>query len=648
MAQVTQQPQSKEDILRQKELKWETRIRRIRWLFSSSGVLALAFEHFLAMVPATILVPIMVNNTIGETVIDMSMVLLTSGLGTILFLIITKGTIPAYLGSSFAYIGLTIYLVQQQMNEGLSAEYAYVYVGWSYIFSGVLLVILSLLYKQEGIEKALSFVLPPAVVGPAISLIGLELADTAIVDSGFDVVNGLVDVNSAIVALTTLVVIVILSLTQRKRLKNAAIIIGMIVGYTVYVILNGIPTIDWNQIEWLDLPKWRVPVAPVPENWPRLLVSVLPATFIVFTENIGRVTVINRMVKSEDYSGSLFNSTSVQTMGAGLFAHGWASIASTIIGSVPNTIYAENIAVMGIHKSNSTRKDPDEFVQALIQPFSWVPYLVAALIAILFSFVAALQSLLVGIPKCVIGGMELFLFGIISAPGIQLLVDQRVNYGKVSNQIITAAVLISGISGMSIDFGVVELKGMGLGFVVGVGMNLVVQFLNWMGILSDTISFDELLVVCMEALPLDLGCYKLKQVHTKALSHNTSEQNASFQLRNISVDTLYQSLSGADQTTSAELIRDLVKHSDLMVFGEKEADRELVRVQETANGLFVSFIKDSLNEDEVTKYLNDYPEAIDIISQDNQDYLCINIAKGIPVRKIKHLIRCVSEKPVPV
>ena len=123
-------------------------LRRAKWLFSNSGVLALGIEHFLAMVPATILVPIMVNNAIGETVIDMSLVLFTSGIGTILFTVFSKGRIPAYLGSSFAYIGLTIYLIESHVSPDVTPQMAYSYVGWSYIFSGALLSILSFLYKK--------------------------------------------------------------------------------------------------------------------------------------------------------------------------------------------------------------------------------------------------------------------------------------------------------------------------------------------------------------------------------------------------------------------------------------------------------------------------------------------------------------------
>lgn len=363
---------------KQKRFTHEDFFRRMKWLFSKSGVMALAFEHFLAMFPATILVPIMVNNAVGTTVIDMSLVLFTSGVGTILFIIISKGRIPAYLGSSFAYIGLTIYNLQEQMNDGVSPDLAYVYVGWSYIFGGILLILLSLIYRKKGIDKVLSFLLPTSVVGPAISLIGLELASTAIVDSGFDVSNGLVYAKAAITSIVTLFVIILFSLLRNRIMKNAAIIIGMICGYVAHLFMNGLPLVDGNTIDWITIPKFHIPLTILPPNLLGLLISVISATFIVYTENIGRTTVINRMINDESNQGSLFNSYSMKYFEKTLLSHGISTLATTLMGSVPNTIYAENIAVMGISRSDTKRKDPDKFVQNLIRPFSWFPYISCA------------------------------------------------------------------------------------------------------------------------------------------------------------------------------------------------------------------------------------------------------------------------------
>lgn len=639
---------------------WERFFRRLKWIFSRSGVLALSFEHFLAMVPATILVPILVNNSFGETVIDMSLVLFTSGLGTIVFIVTSKGKIPAYVGSSFAYIGLTIYLIQENMNLGVTSAMAYSYVGWTYAFSGVLLVILSLLYKSKKAEKFMSIVLPASVVGPAISLIGLELADTAVVDSGFDIEDGLVDGNAAIIAIGTLVVIVVFSLIRHKIWKNTAIIAGMLVGYIMSLFFYGLPNIDLSTIEWFTVPDFHIPFTVFPPNLLGLFVAVIPSTLIVFTENIGRVTVIDRMTEEENdhekkdvcYNGNediiledtgvsnLFNSRSVKKMRNSVFSHGLATIVAAFLGSVPNTLYAENIAVMSIHKTESRRNDPDRVVQNLVAPFSVIPYIIAAVIAILFSFLGVLQSALVNIPKPVIGGMELFLFGIISAPGIQLLVEQRVNYKKVSNQIITAAVLISGVSGLSVSFGFVELKGMGLGFLIGVILNLIVLALKWIGNLSDTITFEELISECLHAVDYrsPLRIVKLRKRGNSDL-YDADERNiGGCQLSSVKLAAEERGCRTLvnGEWMSGDYIRSVISNSDIIVVGITRNDcvEEIMQFRKTANGLFVDINSNYIDSDTKLLYLNDYTDSID----EDGHWLEISVSRNIPMRRIQSLV----------
>lgn len=643
------------DILKNSEKKHN--LRRVKWIFSKSGISTLALEHFLAMVPATILVPILVNQSMGANIIDISLVLFTSGLGTIIFsfcsgrkeiaidsngneIKVTK-RIPAYLGSSFAYIGLTIYLLQAQTAEGIEPGTAYLYTGWSYIFSGVLLILLSFLYKIKLIEKFFSLCLPATVIGPAISLIGLELADTAVVDSGLDTANMKVDTKALSVSLVTLLVIIILSLVKRKSWKNTAIIFGMLAGYGVHIILNGFPSVNWSDIDWFTLPNFRIPLLVFPPNWQRLLISVIPATLIVFTENIGRVTVINRMQQEDDGDAQLFNVKSVKIMERALFAHGCASVAATLIGSVPNTLYAENIAVMGIHKTADTHNEPDKFIRTLMNPFSVMPYRIAAAIAIIFSFIGPLQDLLLGIPKPVIGGMELFLFGIISAPGIQLLVEQRVNYKKVSNQLITAAVLIAGISEISLDFKWFELKGMSLGLVVGFTLNLIVLLFKRMGVLCDPLSLDEVLSSCLPHIPDEKNI-------SAAISKSLMDVNS------VSVTELKKAMSGyegavmADKETQAEFLRETVIHSS-EIFLKNE--KTVIRISQNPNCIKVDIRKDVLPEDDVSIYLHDYQDAIDIESyvdindinnQSNVEFLSINLSRHIPLHMVQRLIKTIN------
>lgn len=637
--------------------------RRMRWIFSHSGILTLAFEHFLAMIPATILVPIMVNNTIGATVVDMSLVLLTSGLGTIAFSLISgrfetvtsddgknhkvfKG-IPAYLSSSFAYIGITIYLIELQMNEGVQPGAAFAYVGCAYFFSGLLLAGMSVIYKFKSVEKFFTKGLPPSVIGPAISLIGLELADTAVADAGVNAAEKTIDIRALIVALVTLSVIILFSLLKKKFVKNAAIIIGMLVGYITYIVINGksflnLGEFDWNTVDFFILPKLNLPLIQGLVNFsalPRLFISIIPATLIVFTENIGRITVINRMQINADSDTEMYNGNAMEVMRKSIVAHGLSSAFVTAIGSIPNTIYAENIAVMSINKTDEERKEPDRFIKNYIMdPFSVLPYWIAALLAIVFAFIGPLQNLVVNIPKPVIGGMELFLFGIISAPGIQLLVDQRVNYKKVSNQIITAAVLITGISELSIDLIWFELKGMSLGLVTGCLLNAIVLLLERFGVLCDLLTMEEVLSSCISVIPEKSNIF-------------VTIRKSIMNVNSISVENVKKVLSGFEgeinidgEIKRTEFLREAIEHSsEIDIRGNNTA----IKISKKANRICIDIRKDMLLQDNVNMYLNDYQDAIDLedysdaISKSNEqiEYLVVDLSRSIPMHKVCSLIK---------
>ncbi len=623
----------------------ENSLRRLSWFFSKSGVLALAFEHFFAMVPATILVPLLVNKSVGETVVDVSLVLFTSGVGTIFFIIFSKGKIPTYLGSSFAYIGLTEYLLENQINAGVSTEYVFSYVSWAYIFSALLLLALSLLYNIKGFERCLSFLLPATVVGPAISLIGLELSDNAVVHSGFDPVAGAVDSKAILISLVTLCVIIIFSITRHKIFKNMAIVVGIVVGYVLYCILYGSP-LNWNnEIQRISIPEFNIIKILPPANWLNLLISVIPATLIVHTENIGRVTVINRMTVNEDNRGSLFTAKLMKTLKTSLLSQSISSALCSIIGSVPNTMYAENIAVMEIHKNRKDHKESDPIIKELVNPYSVIPFMLAGIIAIFFSFSGDLQHFLENLPDPVIGGMEFFLFGIISAPGIQLLVDQRVNYNKISNQIITASVLIAGIGGLSINiFDIVKLEGMSLGFAVGVSLNLIIHGLKFFGNTSDAIFFDELLFDC-------ISCLSSKS-EFKITDFSSSNENELALLKDITLDDLKTILrstdgiiSAKDTRVTAEYIREIITRignessAKVTISICKSAGwTECIVIRKTVNGFFVDIKIGELSPIFINNYVNDYPDAIDI----DGEFLKIDVSKNIPPRKIRKLIKYIK------
>lgn len=614
--------------------------------FFKSGIISLGIEHFLAMFPATILVPIMVNNKFNITIIDITLVLMTSGIGTLLFLIFTKGKIPAYLGSSFAYIGLTIYLIEGFMKNGISPSKAYIYVGWAYIFAGIFLIILSFICRYRYIVEIFNFLLPPPIVGPAISLIGLDLASTAIADSGFTSSANSLSVHAPIVSIVTLLVIILFSVTRHKFLKNAAIIVGMIAGCLVFVFLNGIPT-NINFGEIVKIPNITVPIFSVPPNLFSLFISIIPASLIIFIENLGRLTIIGRMTQNYRENDPIFNKTVIASFKSSLFAHGVATTIAAFLGSVPNTIYTENVAVMGIHSTNKipiiTKKEK-KFIKQLYNPFSYIPYVVASIIAISTSFIGVLQILLLNIPKPVIGGIELFLFGIISAPGIQLLVEERINYKKISNQLLTASVLISGISGLSIDLGIVKFEGMSLGFTVGLILNLVFKLLKYIGGLNDSIIFYELFELCINNLE---GSWIINSV-MQTTNYDSNDKN-------ISIDCLLNDVSTSDinsilkgninrndlknmHSLSIDYIKAIVSNScEINIGNSKYVGEDIIKLKKTANRQSIE-IK-NLPETIVTQMLNDFSDSCDWDKLKKS--LILEIDGQIPERVIIKVLKCI-------
>lgn len=168
---------------------------------------------------------------------------------------------------------------------------------------------------------------------------------------------------------------------------------------------------------------------------------------------------------------NLYSYTEQRFYHSSLKAHAVSDILSILLGSAPNAMYAENLAIMNLNNSelsagNKIKHDHDPFVNRCYSLYSFYPYLFASVISLLASSFGFLQNLLTAIPSPVLGGMEPFIFGLISAPGIQMLVDQKVNYKKISNQIITASVLLAGVSNISMNFQILELKGMSLGLTI--------------------------------------------------------------------------------------------------------------------------------------------------------------------------------------
>lgn len=608
--------------------------RRITHLFRS-GVLYTGVDHFLAMFPATVLVPILIKNKFDLQIIDISLVLLASGVGTLLFLLLTRGKIPAYLGSSFAYIGLTSYLISNIAAENnIEPPHAYMYLMWGYLFAAILLFIFSFAYRFEKTIGLMNLLFPSSVIGPAISLIGLELASVAAIDAGFSLPKN--DPNkfaSMTIAFTTLGVIILASITRRSFLKNASIIIGFAAGYVVSLYFDFGKPINFSNVPTWSIPQITLPnhLDLFPKNLGQLFLAVIPATVVLFAEHISRITVINRMQmiynSPQDSIGSFKDIVQISLRG-----HAASVATSAIIGSVPTTIYAENIAVMSINSADSKKRegihDTDPFITNLYNPLYFIPLVIGAIITITVSFLNIVQYFLINIPKPIIGGMELFLFGIIAAPGIQLLVENGVNFRKLTNQIITASVLVAGVSGFSFDFGIIELKGMSLGLLIGVLINLLFNCLKWFGFLNDRITFTEAVDLCLS----DNTDEKI----INCLYTNSNPVN-DIDISNIASKELLNILRGQQIQGDRTIInRDLI-HSNLKCAHKADVanlmKKVFVSVVLKTDGVYL-YIK--IPEEKANCWCHDYPESF---SYATEDYFNVRLDGRIPNRKLKELLR---------
>lgn len=471
--------------------------------FFADNTMSAALDNVLAMFPSTILMPIIINTSLGFEAFSVSLVLFMTGIGTLVYLAVTGGKLPCYLGSSFAFIGVSIYIASMVQTEmGVTDQNDIIaYISGAYLCSAVYLFILSALTKigknpsNERTKKIIDAIIPTAVMGPALSLIGLELSGSAVEQAGL---NTGINIDSGL-ALLTIMLVLLLSVTHRPIFKKCSLFLG--------VAIAGIVAIGLGQ--WSLVPVAQAPIFQLPDFrfiLPKFSVStaimVFPPTLILFSEHIGR----KRMI--EGLQSGFFEDkvTIVRVNQISLFrsvsANALATVFSAFIGGVPLTLYAENVAVMRINSD--------------VRPNQ---YYVAAAIVILFSFSGNLLQLISSIPDPILGGLSLVLMGIIAAPGIKMLVDENVDYNKITNLLLTASVLISGLSEMSINIAGTEIKGMSLGLIVGIVLNGIFTLLKVLGISKEHLGFDEL-IAFSENLNLD---EEIKNQITKRFYDNDTE-----------------------------------------------------------------------------------------------------------------------------
>ncbi|MBD2791687.1 uracil permease [Xenorhabdus szentirmaii] len=391
----------------------------------------LSLQHLFAMFGATVLVPVLFQ-------VNPATILLFNGIGTLLYLVICKGRIPAYLGSSFAFISPVLMLLPLGYELALGG----------FIVCGLLFCLVSLIVKYAG-RGWINVMFPPAAMGAIVAVIGLELAGTAADMAGLRPAAGTaVNMTNLTISMVTLTVTILGSVVFRGFLAIIPILIGVLAGYALSLFLGVVNFASVYAAPWFALPTFYTPRF----EWFAIM-TILPAALVVIAEHVGHLVVTANIVQKD-----LLKNPGLHRS---MFANGLSTMFSGFFGSTPNTTYGENIGVMALTRVYST----------------WVIG-GAAIIAILLSCVGKLAVAIQIIPTPVMGGVSLLLYGVIGVSGIRVLIDSKVDYSKAQNLILTSVILIIGISGAEIKIGAAELKGMALATVVGVGLSLIFRLID--------------------------------------------------------------------------------------------------------------------------------------------------------------------------
>lgn len=398
----------------------------------------LSIQHMFAMFGASVLVPFLFG-------INPAVVLFMNGIGTLIFIFVTKGKAPAYLGSSFAFLAPAGIVIA---NPDLGYEYA---LG-GFVVVGFLGCILAFIIYKVG-YKWIDVVLPPAAMGPVVALIGLELSSSAASNAGL--LDEVIDPKNVIVFLVTLGFAVFGSVLFRGFLSVIPILIAVIAGYIAAIACG---MVDFSQIA--AAPLFAIPNFSRPKFSLEAIMIILPVILVITSEHIGHQVVTSKIVGRD-----LLKDPGLHRS---IFGDNFSTMISGLIGSVPTTTYGENIGVMAVTKVYS--------VQVIAG---------AAIISIICSFIGKLSMLIQTIPGPVIGGISFLLYGMIGTSGLRILVDSNVDFGQNRNQALTAVIFVTGLSGIKINFGNVQLTGMVLACITGMILSLVFYAFDKLNLTND-------------------------------------------------------------------------------------------------------------------------------------------------------------------
>jgi uracil permease len=401
-----------------------------------SLLIPLSIQHLFAMFGATVLVPVLLG-------INPATILLFNGIGTLIFLIICQWKVPAYLGSSFAYIAPSLLII---------GSYGYGAALSGYIFTGFFFLISALIIYRFG-TNWVRILFPDVVMGSVVAVIGLALAPTASKMSGLSIEN--TDYNIIAISLFTLLVTLICMTVFKGFLRVIPVLIGIISGSALAIFLGYFSYDKVIEAPWLAFPPIYTPVWSI-----HAIIILIPAFFVTLVVLIGHLQV----------TGSIIGTDMMKD--PGLFrvvvGKGIACTISGFFGSTPNTTYSENIGVM-----------------AITGVYSTAVFAGTAILAILISFCGKFSSAIMSIPDPVIGGISLLLFGVIAAQGIRMLIDAKVDLNKTKNMVLVSVILVIGCSDAVLKLGPYNMEGMSLATIIGLLLNLCFIALSKYGIMND-------------------------------------------------------------------------------------------------------------------------------------------------------------------
>ena len=376
----------------------------------------LSVQHLFAMFGATIIVPLLVG-------INPCVAIMTAGIGTLIFQLCTKGKVPVFLGSSFAFISPMI-AIMSMYND-------YAYVQGGIIAVGVVYAVMSLIIKKIGSKKIMNL-LPPHIVGAMIIIIGLSLVPSALTNIS----------TNTVIALVTLGISLVITIFGKGFLKQCGILIAVIGGYLLSLAMG---VVDTSIITSADL--FFLPTLTLPKFSINALMIIVPVSICTMCEHIGDIVTNGTVVGKNFVKDPGLNRT--------MLGDGLATLVAGLLGSVPNTSYGENTSVLAITKNYNPK---------ILKR--------TAIMAIILSLIGVFGALIQSVPACVIGGISLQLYIMIAWVGFKNIKDNK-SYKSIKNLVIIILMLAIGLGGVTLTIGSVTLSSLALSAIIGITINYI-------------------------------------------------------------------------------------------------------------------------------------------------------------------------------